>query len=278
VAAGRVPEEVGREDLPEPSGLGGLHAVMRDGRLDAYRAGVVSHELEAAPADVAEAVVSALCDHLDDDPPTLRRRVRRLLARISPELLRQRAVRARAETGLRRWVAEPGVDTWHGTFPSEDAALAWAAIDRLAHELVADGICSSVEQARGRALTDLVTGNATIEVQVVLTVPADADPPEADEADEDPVQDAAPVDSDTTSDPVDTTSESNSDTGTDRRSADGRDRDDRHAGDRRGDDGERDGDDRREGTASGPGDPTAPPRVTTTSCRCRGPARPSRCW
>ena len=128
---------------------------------------------EECPAEVAVAVVAALDPHLDDDGPTLRRRTRRLLARISPDLLRQRAIRARAATGLRRWVAEPGVDAWHGTFPSEDAAVAWAAIDRLAHDLVAAGTCSSVEQARGRALTDLVTGNATVDVQVVLTVPAD---------------------------------------------------------------------------------------------------------
>ena len=96
-----------------------------------------------------------------------------LLNRISPDLVRERAKRARASTGLRRWVAEPGVDEWHGTFPSEDAATAWAAIDRLAHDLVAAGTCSNVEQARGKALTDLVTGNATVDVQVVLTVPAD---------------------------------------------------------------------------------------------------------
>ena len=95
-----------------------------------------------------------------------------LLNRISPDLLRERAKRARAATGLRRWVAEPGVDEWHGTFPSEDAAAAWAAIDKLAHDLVAAGTCTNIEQARGKALTDLVTGNATIDVQVVLTVPA----------------------------------------------------------------------------------------------------------
>ena len=60
-----------------------------------------------------------------------------------------------------------------GTFPSEDAAAAWAAIDRLAHDLVADGTCSTIEQARGKALTDLVISNATIDVQIVLAVPAD---------------------------------------------------------------------------------------------------------
>ena len=173
VAAARLPVEADGEARPEPSGLGGLHVAMRAGRLDGYRAGVVAHELAECPAEVSVAVIAALDPHLDDDGPTLRRRARRMLARISPELLRQRALRARAETGLRRWVAEPGVDAWHGTFPSEDAAVAWAAIDRLAHDLVAAGTCSSVEQARGRALTDLVTGNATVDVQVVLTVPAD---------------------------------------------------------------------------------------------------------
>ncbi len=172
LAAGRVPVEADGGAPPEDSGLRALHTAMAAGRLDGYRAGVVAHELEGAPAAVTEAVVAALDPHLDADAPTLRRRTRRLLARISPDLLRQRADRARSSTGLRRWVAEPGVDAWFGTFPSEEAAVAWAAVDRLAHELVSTGRCSSVEQARGKALTDLVTGNATVAVEVVLTVPA----------------------------------------------------------------------------------------------------------
>ena len=174
LALGRAPVEADRGEVATENGLGGLHTAMADGDLDGYRAGVVAFELEEAPAEVADAVVAALTEHLAEDAPTMRRRVRRLLARISPDLLRQRAERARASTGLRRWVAEPGVDAWFGTFPSEEAATAWAAVDRLAHRYVADGVCSSVEQARGRALTDLVTGNATVDVQVVLTVPADA--------------------------------------------------------------------------------------------------------
>ena len=187
-AAGPAPRRAGRAPgrgpgpgrrpttatLPEASGLGGLHQAMAAGQLDAYRAGVVAFELEVAPADVADAIVAALNDHLGDDATTLRRRTRVLLERISPDLVRERATRARANTGLRRWVAEPGVDEWHGTFPSEDAATAWAAIDKLAHDLVAAGTCTNIEQARGKALTDLVTGNATIDVQVVLTVPATA--------------------------------------------------------------------------------------------------------
>ena len=37
-----------------------------------------------------------------------------------------------------------------GTFPSEDAATAWAAIDALAHQYLTDGVCSNIERARRR--------------------------------------------------------------------------------------------------------------------------------
>jgi hypothetical protein len=155
------------------SGLDGLHAAMGAGRLDSYRASVVAHELEAAPAQVRHTVVTLLEAHFAlEDAAHLRRRCRRALARISPDLLRQRALRARAACGLRRWVEEPGVDRWEGTFPSEDAARAWAAIDALARQYITDGACTGIEAARGRALTDLVAGHATIETRLTLTVPA----------------------------------------------------------------------------------------------------------
>lgn len=174
ICGGREPSEAGDGVRGAATGLRGLHAAMLDGRLDPYRASVVATELAEAPADVAAAVVDALDPFLaDSDAPALRRRCRRLLARISPDLLRQRAVRARSRCGLRRWVAEPGVDTWLGTFPSEDAAAAWTAVDRLAHSYVGDGTCATVEQARGKALTDLVLQHSSVDVRVVLTAPVD---------------------------------------------------------------------------------------------------------
>ncbi len=155
------------------SGLGGLHAAMGAGRLDSYRAWVVAEELEAAPVEVREAVVSLLEPYFEvEDGAHLRRRCRRALARISPDLLRQRALKARSQVGLRRWVAEPGVDRWEGTFPSEDAATAWAAIDALAHRYVKDAVCTHIEAARGKALTDLVAGQASIDTVLTITVPA----------------------------------------------------------------------------------------------------------
>ena len=96
---------------------------------------VVAAELAEAPPEVAATVVAALEGHFgSEDAAHLRRRCRRVLTRISPDLLVQRARRAREECGLRRWADEPGVDKWVGTFPSEDAAQAWAAIDALAHQ------------------------------------------------------------------------------------------------------------------------------------------------
>ncbi len=171
------------------TGLGGLHAAMAAGRLDAYRAQVVAAELEEVPAEVASGVVASLGPWFDrEDATRLRRRTRRVLAAISPDLLRQRAVRARAASGLRRWVDEPGVDTWLGTFPSEDACAAWAAIDTLARQYVDDGTCEHLERARAKALTDLVTSNATVDVRVQLVAPVGAQVVEAP-ADHSPLDD-----------------------------------------------------------------------------------------
>ncbi len=68
------------------------------------------------------------------------------------------------------------MDRWEGTFPSEDAAKAWAAIDALARQYVHDGACSGIEGARAKALTDLVAGHATIDTVITITVPATAVP------------------------------------------------------------------------------------------------------
>ncbi len=73
---------------------------------------------------------------------------------------------------------EPGVDVWHGTFPSEESAAAWSAVDRLARQYVLDGTCPTIERARAKALTDLVLEHSDVEVRVVLTVPADTVPHE----------------------------------------------------------------------------------------------------
>ncbi|MGB7818322.1 MAG: hypothetical protein WBL35_06230 [Ornithinibacter sp.] len=52
------------------SGLGGLHAAMRGGRVDSCRAAVIAHELEDAPPDVAAGVVAAVEPFFDrEDAP-----------------------------------------------------------------------------------------------------------------------------------------------------------------------------------------------------------------
>ena len=70
LALGRAPVEADRGEVATENGLGGLHTAMADGDLDGYRAGVVAFELEEAPAEVADAVVAALTEHLAEDAPT----------------------------------------------------------------------------------------------------------------------------------------------------------------------------------------------------------------
>lgn len=187
MAGARIPVADQRLLMSDPvpaeraaSGLGALHTAMASGALDVYRAGVIAGELLAADADVCVRVLDALGPELATRTGSgLRRRVRALLAGIDPQSLVERARRARAECGLRRWQAEPGVDTWSAVLPVEAAYPAWLALDELARRYVHEGTSPRLEQARGQALTDLITGQATVSVGVHLAVPATHSAPRA---------------------------------------------------------------------------------------------------
>ena len=190
VAAGRQPQfvedTVGMPKAPEagpgqPTGLGGLAAAMRCGRLDGYRASVIADELADAPAEAAALVIERLDAEFDlATGAQLRARTRKYLAQVDQSALRLRMARARADIRLERWVNDPGVDTWRANLPAELALPAWAAVDQLARDYVKAGTYARMETARAHALCDLITGQATIEVNVVVTVPASALPEDGD--------------------------------------------------------------------------------------------------
>lgn len=152
-----------------------VHEAMASGRLDAYRAGVVCEELRDADPEVCREVTTRIEGTLGTEPPAaLRRRVRRVLGAVDADLVRAKAARARAARSLRRWPGdEPGVDTWMGSFPVEQARSGWAVIDGLARQYVRDGRASGVDEARADALMDLIHSRAKGTFVVQLAVPAD---------------------------------------------------------------------------------------------------------
>ena len=150
-----------------------LHDAMVEGVLDEYKARCVADELTDVPHDLARTVVDAISGEMSQrSGPALRRRTREVLFRLCPDLLKERIRKARTSVGLRRWVGEPGTDAWGGSFPSERAAVAWAAIDALARRYRQEGRYATLEQARAYALMDLVDGNTTVETVLHVTVPA----------------------------------------------------------------------------------------------------------
>jgi hypothetical protein len=156
-----------------------LVEAMAAGHLDGHRAAMVVDELAEAPDDVARPVAAAVADQLLGTPTTvLRRRVRAATAKVAPEVVRERAERARQARSLRRWAEEPGVDAWFARFPAEASATAWAAVEEVARRYRASQRCTSLEEARADALLDLVTSRTTASVVLTLTVPADALPPD----------------------------------------------------------------------------------------------------
>ena len=150
-------------------------AAMSEGRLDEYRARIISDELREAPAEVCAQVVARIAPSLGAEPPAqLRHRVRRALGAVDADLLRAKAARARSERSLCRWPGdEPGVDTWMGSFPAEQSRSGWAVVDGLARRYVREGKATGLEQARADALMDLIHARATGTFVVQLAVPAD---------------------------------------------------------------------------------------------------------
>ena len=150
-----------------------LVEAMAAGRLDAYRAGIVAHELADATPEVCAEVVHRIGERLGTEAGgALRHRTRRVLASVDADLVRRKAERARGERSLRRSALAPGVDEWTATVPVEQSRTAWSVVDGLARSYVTDGRCAGIEQARADALMDLIHSRATGEITVHLTVPA----------------------------------------------------------------------------------------------------------
>jgi len=168
-----------------------LVAAMAAGDLDCYRAAVVSEELSDADTEVCAEVLARVRAHLGAEPAgALRRRVRRVLAQVAPDLVRVKAARARGDRALRRWTHRAGADEWSGTFPVEQARPAWAVIDKLAKSFVRDGRSANLDQARADALMALIHGQAsgTFLVQVAISADDLAAHTEAEGADDELVE------------------------------------------------------------------------------------------
>ena len=153
---------------------------MAAGRLDAWKARVVTEELADAPDETASAVVDELIARavkvggwLETTGP-LRRRTQKLLAAITPEVLEDRATNERSFCGLRRRTNSGLVtDTWDATIPVETARQAWEAIDTIAKPAFQAGHASNLSQARMDAMIGLILGNTTATIHLHATLPAD---------------------------------------------------------------------------------------------------------
>ena len=154
-----------------------LRAVA-EGDLDLFRAHVIADELRLADREVCAAVEAmihpAVCG---DTPGKARNRVRKALAKIDPELVRQRAARAKLERFVSTRASHlPGMTEWLAQLPAADSAKAWAAIDALARQQHQEDPDRTLDQHRADALLDLILGNATIHADLTLAIPLTPDP------------------------------------------------------------------------------------------------------
>jgi hypothetical protein len=146
---------------------------MATGRLDPWRASVISDELAEASAQTCTQVLDRVGDKLGAEPAgALRRRLRRVLAAVDAEAVRRKAARARGERSLRRTAFGLGTDEWSAKLPVEDSRAAWSVIDTLARRYLTQGRCAGIEQARADALLDLIHARTTGHLNLTITIPA----------------------------------------------------------------------------------------------------------
>ncbi len=146
---------------------------LADSALDPFRAQIVAEETLLASRETCAAVEDQLFPlPAEITPGALRRRVRRLLAAVDPEAVKEQAAKARNQLFVQVRASDiPGVSEWFAQLSSEDSVLCWAAIDEAGHQAKAEDPTRSIDQCRAEALADLILGRADVTAHVVIPVP-----------------------------------------------------------------------------------------------------------
>lgn len=155
-------------DLPVT--LGRLAA----GDLDLFRAQVIADELAEADHDTCAVIEERIFPWaVTKTPGRIRSRIRKELADLDPDAVKQRAARARLERFVSTRASHlPGMTQWLAQLPAAESAQAWAAIDALAHQHQQNDPQRTIDQCRADALLDLILGHATVKAVLTLSVPA----------------------------------------------------------------------------------------------------------
>ncbi|NNM44923.1 HNH endonuclease signature motif containing protein [Knoellia koreensis] len=154
-----------------------LVKAMHRGDLDGWRARVVTSELSACPDQAATTVMDLLLAHVadrggwDETAGPLRTRVRRLVAKVAPQVPAEEAAVAVERRCVVRTPATQGTDHWEAELPVESSLPMWHAIETLAHRLRQTDRTLSVNQARADALAQLVLAQADVTVLLHATIP-----------------------------------------------------------------------------------------------------------
>jgi len=139
-----------------------LLAAMRAGRLDLAKAKVFTTELADATNEVAQHVVARLLPEVDRcTTGQLGVRIRRLLARLDPQAMRERHRRAVEARAVEHHEYANGTATVAGIYlPKQKAAAAWDNIDALARatKSAGDPLGRTIDQIRADVFADLLAG------------------------------------------------------------------------------------------------------------------------
>ena len=149
-------------------------AAVNGGAIEAWQAQTVLAFLRETGTDdeTIREIDAYLADRLaTTDPTRLMALARYALGRIRPDLLPDRARKARERRLLEKWEAEPGLTEITARMPSDKAAAIWSAATTLAKDYLRDDPALTLDQARLDAFVDLALANVTVRTTVTLGIP-----------------------------------------------------------------------------------------------------------
>ena len=149
-------------------------AAVNAGAIEAWQAHTILAFLRETGAsdETIREIDAYLADRLAmTDPTRLMALARYALGRIRPDLLPDRARKARERRLLEKWEVEPGLTEITARMPSDKAAAIWSAATTLAKDYLRNDPALTMDQARLDAFVDLALANVTVRTTVTLGIP-----------------------------------------------------------------------------------------------------------
>jgi hypothetical protein len=150
---------------------------LEKGEIDLYKAQIIHTQTMPLSADHAAEVEERVLDKASEQTSTqMRRRARRIVMRVDPDGVRDRAEEKKAARAAGMESLEDDMAKLWVTMPADKAMVSWLRVDKLARAAKFPGDTRTLNQRRADVVADLLLATpdhtSPVQVQLLVTVSA----------------------------------------------------------------------------------------------------------